>query len=119
MPTILVIEDDRFMREDMAELMELEGMSLLQATDGAAGIQLARDRRPDLILCDINLPIKNGYEVYHVLRDDPSTQTIPFLFVTATEVRVVQETLGVERSSVIRKPFKIEELLNAIKQHLA
>ena len=83
---ILVIEDD----PDFLELMTYElrnaGYTLLTATDGQAGLALAQQEKPDLILTDLMLPKLTGYEVCTTLKQDPATREIPILMLSATMV---------------------------------
>jgi CheY-like chemotaxis protein len=80
---ILLIEDEETMRCLTATALELEGFTVHQAADGAAGIEAARHHRPDLILCDVMMPGIDGYQVLATLRADPALCHIPFIFLTA------------------------------------
>ena len=68
MKTVLVIEDTLAMRVNIAEILQLAPYEVMQAGTGKAGIELARQTHPDLILCDIGLPKLDGYGVLHILR---------------------------------------------------
>lgn len=84
MPTrILVIEDDEFSRELVRYLLDRQGYTVLEAADGGAGVQIALREQPDLVLCDLQMPVLNGYEVVQRLRSNPLWQVVPVIAVTA------------------------------------
>src|SRR5690606_38587747 len=83
MKTILLIEDHAEMRRNIATILEMENYTVLAAADGPTGIDLARTRKPDLILCDVMMPDMDGYAVIQALRADPGTASLPFIFLTA------------------------------------
>ncbi|MCU0545670.1 MAG: response regulator [Oscillatoriaceae cyanobacterium Prado104] len=112
---ILIIEDEEPIRENILELLEAEKFIALGATNGKAGIKLALEQIPDLILCDVMMPEIDGYGVLKALRSEPITATIPVIFLTAkadkTDVRLGME-LGAD--DYITKPCTPQELLKAI-----
>ncbi len=120
MTTILVIEDEAAIRENLTDLLEAEGYEVVSAANGRLGVQLARQHLPDLILCDILMPDLDGYGVYQELRQDPVTAIIPFIYLTAkanqADVRAGM-TLGAD--DYLTKPFTREEVLQAIATRLA
>lgn len=81
--SILIIEDNNDIRESAAEILELTGYRVLQAQHGKAGVELALQNHPDLILCDIMMPELDGYEVLFMLNKNEATAAIPFIFLTA------------------------------------
>jgi CheY-like chemotaxis protein/CRP-like cAMP-binding protein len=119
MNTILIIEDDRIMRENMSELLELAGYSTEMAADGKEGLEKARKLYPDLIICDIKMPKLDGYGVLHMLSNDPRTATIPFIFITARHERTDRRK-GMEMGAddYIGKPFEDTELIQAVETRL-
>ena len=80
---ILLIEDDRAVRENTAEILELAHYQVATADNGKKGIKLVAEFSPDLIVCDIMMPELDGYGVLHILSKDPATAVIPFIFLTA------------------------------------
>ena len=84
MTKILVIEDDNLIRETVLELLESRGFEAVGAENGQVGIQLATDQIPDLILSDVMMPERNGFEVFAAVRSHPATASIPFIFLTAS-----------------------------------
>jgi len=119
MQTILVIEDNEGIRENIAEVLELAKYKVHTAKNGKEGVEVAINRKPDLIVCDIMMPELDGYGVIHMLQKNSDTQHIPFIFLTAkaerTEMRKGME-LGAD--DYITKPFSSTELLNAIESRL-
>jgi two-component system, sensor histidine kinase and response regulator len=119
MAQILLIDDDTFLRQDMAQILEIEGFDVIEAANGVLGVQYAKDRRPDLILCDIMMAELDGYGVLMQVRSDPSTAAIPFVFVTARTGRNDTRygmTLGAD--DYLTKPFSGEELLATVNAQL-
>ncbi|MFY3383458.1 response regulator [Paracidovorax sp. MALMAid1276] len=81
--TILVIEDDEASRQLATYLLEAAGFQVLSADNGAAGLELALTAPHDLILCDLQMPIMNGYQVAQTLRSHPHWRAVPLVAVTA------------------------------------
>ena len=116
---ILVIEDEQSIRENIIELLEAEELVGIAAANGSSGLQLAREKRPDLIICDIMMPDLNGYEVLSSLREDPETATIPFIFLTAkSEKQDARKGMDLGADDYLTKPCKPDELLRAIATRL-
>jgi CheY-like chemotaxis protein len=87
MKTILLIEDNADIRENTAEILELANFKVLTAENGKSGVAVAIDQKPDLIICDIMMPILDGYGVIHMLQKNEQTKEIPFIFLTAKAER--------------------------------
>ncbi len=116
MKTILVIEDNEDIRENVAEILTLSDYKVLTAANGKEGIEVAQKHVPDLIICDIMMPGVDGYGVLHILHKDPSTQNIPFIFLTAKSERSdFRAAMEMGADDYITKPFAGNELLNAIE----
>jgi CRP-like cAMP-binding protein len=117
--TILIIEDNNDIRESTAEILELTGYEVLQASHGKTGIELAQVHKPDLILCDIMMPELDGYGVLYMLSKNADTATIPFIFLTAKAERVdFRKGMEMGADDYLTKPFDDIELLNAIESRL-
>lgn len=114
---ILVVEDDTTMKEMLLYNLERAGFQALGATDGPAGITLAADEKPDLILLDLMLPERGGISVAQEIRkSDPD---VPIIMVTALaeeETRLEGFTAGAD--DYVTKPFSMEELLARIRANL-
>jgi DNA-binding NtrC family response regulator len=119
MKKILVIEDDRAIRENIIDLVEAEGFEGIQAADGQKGIEQALRSQPDLIICDIMMPELDGYGVLRAVRSNPELEAVPFIFVTAKAERGHMRTgMGLGADDYLTKPFTRAELLDAISTRL-
>ncbi len=116
---ILVIEDDARWRTLVEAQLQAAGHTVLVAADGLAGLALAAEK-PDVILCDIEMPRLNGYAVLEALRQQPGLSDIPFIFLTARTARAEQRrgmVLGAD--DYITKPFQPDELIASINGVIA
>ncbi|MEH2289472.1 EAL domain-containing response regulator [Nostoc sp.] len=119
MPKILIIEDEEAVRENILDLLEAEDFQTIAAANGRIGINLAISEVPDLILCDMMMPEIDGYGVLTALRQDPSTATIPFIFLTAKSAKSdFRQGMDMGADDYITKPFTRAELLSAIMNRL-
>ena len=117
--TILVIEDNEQVRENIEDILFLENFKVLTAENGQSGLYLAKAVVPDLILCDIMMPELDGYGVLAQLRAEPSTATIPLIFLTAKADRLyVRQGMELGADDYITKPFTHQELIAAIATRL-
>jgi CheY-like chemotaxis protein len=120
MKTILLIEDDRALRENTEELLELYGYTVLTAPNGKIGIRMAKEQLPDLVICDIMMPEVNGYGVLAELSTDESTRPIPFIFLSAiTEHKSIRKGMDLGADDYLTKPFEEEDLMSAVESRLA
>jgi two-component system, sensor histidine kinase and response regulator len=116
---ILVIEDEQNVRLNIIEILNSGGFDALNADNGLTGIQLAREKTPDLIVCDVKMPDFDGYQVLTKLRQDPLTATIPFIFLTAKADKAnVRQGMNLGADDYITKPFRRVELLDTITARL-
>ncbi len=119
MKNILVIEDEEFVRETISDMLEIEGYIPILAKNGEAGLECLSQIKPDLILCDINMPVMDGYEVLERLKSTESLSTIPFIFLTAKASNDdMRRGMELGADDYIFKPFKARDLLNAINTRL-
>ncbi len=117
--TILVIDDNTDIRENTAEILELAGYKTYTAENGKQGVEIAVREKPSVIVCDIMMPELDGYGVLHLLRKNPDTQNIPFIFLTAkTERGDFRKGMEMGADDYITKPFEDIELLNAVEVRL-
>lgn len=119
MQKILVIEDEELLRSSLIELLEIEDYEVIGAKDGVDGVQKAVDELPDLIICDIMMPRMNGYEVIKNLKENPLTETIPFIFLTAKADKV-DSRFGMDLGAddYLTKPFNKTDLYNSISSRI-
>jgi CRP/FNR family cyclic AMP-dependent transcriptional regulator len=119
MKQILLIEDNKAVRENTAEILELANYKMLVAANGKVGVDLALKHKPDLIICDIMMPELDGYGVLHLLSRNKDTSTIPFIFLTAkTEKTELRKGMEMGADDFITKPFDDIELLKVIEIRL-
>lgn len=117
---VLVIEDDRLTRDIILNLLLVREISAIAAADGRAGLQLAKEVIPDLILCDVRMPELSGYDVLAALRQDSTTATIPLIFLTAeTNQDAIERGQQLGANGYLNKPFTTAELLSAIAPYLS
>jgi len=116
---ILIIEDNDDIRENVIEILELAGYQVASASNGKAGVELAFNDVPDIILCDIMMPEMDGYGVLYLLSKRPETVAVPFIFLTA-KAEHFDRRKGMEMGAddYLTKPFDDMELLNAIESRL-
>ncbi|HEY1164932.1 MAG TPA: response regulator [Chitinophaga sp.] len=119
MKTILLIEDNAFIRENTSEILDLAGYKVLSAPNGKAGVELALEHIPDLVICDIMMPVLDGYGVLHMLQRNKEMKDIPFIFLTAkSERNDYRRGMEMGADDYIMKPFEATELLHAIESRL-
>src|ERR1700733_5015525 len=116
MKTILLIEDNPAMLDNLTEYFEMEGFKILIANNGKKGIELAREFIPDLIICDVLMPQMDGHEVLHILLDIAKTSEIPFIFSTSMSEKIDRAgALRLRADEHIVKPFELKVLLTMSK----
>jgi diguanylate cyclase (GGDEF)-like protein len=119
MKKILVIEDEDFVRENILELLDVEGFEAIGAENGQVGLNLAKGIIPDLILCDVMMPGLDGYGVLRAIRQDALMASIPFIFLTAKAAKAdFRQGMELGADDYITKPFTRAELLGAIASRL-
>jgi CRP-like cAMP-binding protein/CheY-like chemotaxis protein len=119
MKTLLLIEDSDDIRETTAEILELAGYKVITAENGKIGVELALSNKVDLVICDIMMPVLDGYGVLHIFNQSADLQNIPFIFLTAkTERADLRKGMEMGADDFLTKPFQEIELLNAIESRL-
>ena len=119
MTTILLIEDNASLRRNIAQILTIEGYRVLAAVNGAAGLELLRAERPDLILCDIMMPEMGGYEVLSRVRAEPATASLPFIFLTAKgDMPDLRLGMSLGADDYLPKPVESTDLLDAVRARL-
>jgi len=119
MVKVLVIEDERPVRSNVIDLLQVEGYEAVGAEHGEIGLELAKELQPDLIICDVLMPKMDGFEVLRQLVSHPDTATIPFMFLTARSDRSdVRQGMEMGAYDYLTKPFTRAELLGAVLAQL-
>lgn len=120
MAKILVVEDVKDIRDTIVDHLELYGHDVLTAENGAHAMHtLESSARPDLVLCDIEMPEVNGYAFLKHVRNTPQLSDLPFIFLTAYGDRNHQrEGMGLGADDYIVKPFSHEEIITAVDTRL-
>lgn len=118
--TILLIEDNQDIRENTAELLELEGYLVITANNGTEGIRLAALELPDLVICDVLMQETDGYAVFSALLESTTTGHIPFVFMTAKSENADRaKALSIGYCDYLIKPFDENELFASVKKMLS
>jgi CheY-like chemotaxis protein len=119
MGTILIIDDNKDYRAGLTELLTLEAHTALEAENGLIGLHLIHQHSPNLILCDVDMPVMNGLEVLATVKADPMYAKIPFLLITGHRDEQTLKTshdLGV--AACLTKPIAVKEFLTTVTQFL-
>src|SRR5206468_9443720 len=116
---VLVIDDTAEIRLIISESLKIYGFTVLTAEDGVKGIEVAREDSPDLIICDINMPNLDGYATLTAIRQNESTATTPFVFLSgATDKPNVRRGMELGADDYLTKPFTHKELITAVNARL-
>lgn len=119
MKKILLIEDNDDIRNNTAEILELTNYKVIVAENGKVGVEKAIEHKPDLIICDIMMPVLDGYGVLHAVHKNEAIKNTPFIFLTAkTERSDFRRGMELGADDYITKPFSGTELLNAVDSRL-
>jgi CRP-like cAMP-binding protein/CheY-like chemotaxis protein len=119
MSHILIIEDANYVRENLAEILALNGYEVSTAENGKKGIEKAFQAKPDLILCDVMMPELDGYGVLQTLSGNQKTLDIPFIYLTAkAEKDDFRRGMSLGADDYITKPFDVAELLQTVEKRL-
>jgi CheY-like chemotaxis protein len=115
MPPILIVEDERDLRESLQEYFEDQGYRVSTAANGAEALDLlaATDDLPCLVILDLVMPVVSGNEVYDTMQKDPRLAAVPVVVSTSDPSRAPHGVL------IMRKPIDLRRLLGAVQQHCA
>jgi CheY-like chemotaxis protein len=117
MKRVLIIEDNAAIRENTAELLELNRFIVLTAENGQSGFELAKTSVPDIILCDMMMPDTDGRQFLKLVKEENITANIPLVFFSAGSLSPeIQEQLVTGKDGYLKKPFTEEDLLNAVRK---
>ena len=114
--TILLVEDNIDILENTAEILELANYYVITASNGKEGVEKAFELCPDLIICDVMMPVLDGYGVIPLLKGHPALRNTPFIFLSArTERSDIGKGMELGADDYITKPFTETELLSAVE----
>jgi len=117
---ILLVEDNEMNRDMLSRRLARRGYEVLVAVDGAGGVALAQERRPDMVLMDVGLPVMDGYEAARALKADPATRAIPIIALTASAMVGDRERcMEAGCDDYDTKPVELPRLLAKIEALLA
>ena len=121
---ILLVDDDVDLVESTKTILESKPYEVIVAYEGNEGLRKAREEKPDLVLLDIIMPVKNGFTAAEQFKEDPQLRKIPVLMLTSFSTRYGETTIPVSRGftleaeDYIEKPISPEELLARVEKHL-
>jgi len=116
---ILIIEDDKSLQNALAEMLTQEKYEIISAFDGEEGLKKAKDEKPDLVLLDIILPKKDGYEVLAEIKKGEE-KNIPVLILTnLEEIDNVQKAIDLGATTfMVKSDFSLKDVLEKVKENL-
>jgi DNA-binding response OmpR family regulator len=118
-PRVLSIEDDAAMGQFLKAVFTAQGFTMDLATDGNAGLEMARRRRPDLVILDLLMPYKNGFEVLKELKDAPDTRAVPVIILSSnSREEDIVKALNAGADDFVVKPFRARELVTRVRKVL-
>jgi two-component system phosphate regulon response regulator PhoB len=115
---ILIVEDHPTMREAMKLILEHEGFDIREAPDGQVALAMVRERAPDLMFLDLNIPGASGADVLSELKGDPATRDVRVIIVTATGEEGRDYVLSLGADEYFTKPFSPTALLRTVERVL-
>ncbi|HKV92615.1 MAG TPA: response regulator [Candidatus Angelobacter sp.] len=120
MKRILIVDDKATSRELLRTVLQKDGYLVFEAADGGEALQKARAENPDMILLDLQMPVRNGYEVLSELRKDSRYATLPIIALTASAMQGDREkALAAGFTAYLTKPVTLAYLRNEIQRLLA
>jgi DNA-binding response OmpR family regulator len=117
---VLIVEDDPILQRTVFDFLALEGFEMVAASNGEEGIEMAKSENPDLILLDIILPKKDGFEVIETLKADEKTKNIPIILLTNLgSLNDVEKALKMGANNyLVKADYKMEEVAKKVKEVL-
>lgn len=114
--TVLIVDDERNIMVSLKHLMSKAGYMVLQASDGEEALQTAEASIPDLMLLDVNIPKRDGYDVCQTIRSNPALKHIQIIMVTAKGQEVeIEKGMALGANAYLTKPFSTKELVSKVK----
>ncbi|MDN3668094.1 response regulator [Echinicola jeungdonensis] len=117
--TILVIEDNAEMCENISDILRLKNYQIITAQEGLKGLEMVNEKNPDLVICDVKMPKLDGFGVLKKMKSQSSTSSIPFIFLTAKAQKVdLVKGMEMGANEYIVKPFDGKALLEVVESCL-
>ncbi|MBW9265880.1 MAG: response regulator [Candidatus Thiodiazotropha sp. (ex. Lucinisca nassula)] len=117
--TILIVDDEPNIVLSVEYLMKREGYQVMTASDGQVAIEMIADTRPDLLILDVMMPRKNGFEVCREIRADPALSELPILMLSAKGREAeIKKGISLGADAYITKPFSTHDLVDKVNQLL-
>lgn len=118
--SILIVEDDILIRENVIEYFEFNGFEVYDAENGKEALKIVNNNKPDVIISDIMMPEMNGIEMLTELKKDANTSLIPVILITAkVDAKDIREGMTFGADDYITKPFDLQDLLHAANTQIA
>jgi len=115
---VLIVEDEKPIRELLNDFLSDEGYDTLLAENGQRGVDIARAEQPDLILMDLMLPLLDGFAAMRALKEDPQTRGIPVVVMSANSVLLMHLSDQLLADETLRKPFDLDQVLQVIESRI-
>ncbi|TSD00779.1 MAG: two component transcriptional regulator, winged helix family [Parcubacteria group bacterium Athens0714_25] len=114
---IVIIEDEVILRETLQDFLEKEDFEVDSAADGEVGVEMVMRKNPDLVLLDIILPKKNGYDVISELRENQSTKDVPIILLTNLgSIKDIEKALALGATTyLVKADYQLKEIVEKIK----
>ena len=114
---ILIVEDEKDLADALKARLELDNYEVLIAPNGKEGVDLARKKKPNLIIMDVMMPIVGGYEACAILKKDPATKDIPILVLTALpNVKDAEAAFESGANDFLNKPYTNDRLMEKVRK---
>lgn len=115
--TIMCVEDEFFLREDLAEELVIAGYDVITKENGSKALSALQSKTPDLIITDIGMPVMNGHELLAEVRSGrPEISSVPILILSAYDLTETVAACAVAPEAALRKPVDFNELLSTVEQ---
>jgi CheY-like chemotaxis protein len=116
---VLIIDDAVHIRRCIARMLNQHNFSTLEAADGLEGLRLLREQKPDVVTCDISMPLMDGFEFLLAAKNDPEIEHVPIVIITAVgQEEETTRALELGADACLTKPFSSSHLLETIQIQL-
>ncbi len=117
--TVLIVDDERNIMVSLRHLMKKAGYTVLEASDGEEALEIAQSSVPDLVILDVMIPKRDGYDVCQTIRSNPALKHIQIIMATARGQEVeIEKGMALGANAYMTKPFSTKELVSKVKSLL-